>query len=313
MLTLCSCCVNHYNKNKDIKKGKRKLEDFSNVCLECQESFANPAHLTIHIENNHMTSEDYYNKHISSIKGECKWCKTPTKFKSINSGYDSFCYNTACNINYYNTHENRNQCGDKISKSLIDNKNMPNQKEFWMKKGMNEENSIKMVSERQTTNSVNAIMKRNKCSRSEATDIRKGITEKWLDSFPNLNYSLVSQELFWEVYEKIKDHYKEIHFATKNGDIKDYSGKNYEYRVKTEKTHRQLDFYIKDNNKVIEFIGSYWHSINNKYYTEDQDTKREKEIINAIGCKILNIKELDYNKDKESTIKKCVDFILNEK
>lgn len=314
MIRYVSCCINHYNKNKDIKKGKRKKEDFNNICLECQESFANTAHLTIHIEKNHMTVEEYYNKHISSIKGECKWCKIPTKFRSINSGYDSFCYNTACNINYHNTHENRHQCGDKISKSIIKNKNSPNQKEFWMKKGMDEENAINMVSKRQTTNSVDAIMKRKKCTRVEATDIRKEITEKWLKSFPNLNYSMISQELFWSIYEKIKENYKEVYFATLNNGLLDESGKNHEYRVKTEKTYRQLDFYVKDINKAIEFLGEYWHSEKNKRYnfTLGQDIKREKEIIDAIGCKILNIKELDYTKNKEKTIQQCLDFILND-
>ena len=309
-----ACCINHYNKHKFIKSGRTKLTDYIYKCKECNESFANPAHLTIHIEKVHMTSEDYYNKYISLEKGKCKWCNNPTKFNSINSGYDSFCYNTACNINYHNTHENRHQCGDKISKSLIENKNIPNQKEYWMKKGMDEKNAIKMVSERQKTNSIESIMKRNKCSIKEATEIRKQITEKWLESYPKLNYSNISQELFWAIYEKIKDQYKEIYFATLNEGLLDESGKNYEYRVKTEKTHRQLDFFVKDVNKAIEFLGEYWHSERNTRdnFTPDRDYKREMEIKDAINCKILNIKELDYRKNKEEIIQKCLNFILND-
>jgi hypothetical protein len=310
-----ACCDTHYNQFKTIKTGKKKIEDYSIECKECNEFFINSSHLTYHIEKMHMSSEEYYNKYISNIKGSCKWCEKPTKFKTINKGYDSFCYNTDCNVNYYNKYHNRHQCGDKISKSLVENKNSPTQKEYWMKKGMNEENAIKMVSERQTTNSINAIMKRNKCSRKEANQIRKEITKKWLESFPNLNYSSVSQELFWEIYKKIKDQYKEIYFATLSNGEKDDSGKNHEYKVSTESSYKKLDFYVKDINKAIEFQGTYWHSERNTRdnFSPEKDIIRESQIISSIGCKILNIKEEDYNKNKEKTIQQCVDFLLNEK
>lgn len=306
------CCLNHYNKHISIKKGKRTLDEFCYSCKECNESFANSAHLTIHIEKNHMSSEEYYNKHISPEKGKCKWCKKPTKFNSISSGYDSFCYNTSCNVNYHNNHTNRHKCGEKISNSLKQNKNMPNQKEYWMKKGMDEENAIKMVSEKQTTNSIKSIMKRTKCSKEEAIKIRKSITEKWLESLPKLNYSKVSQELFWEIYNKIKNDYNEIYFATLYNGVMDESGKNHEYKVPTSKSYKKLDFYVRDINKAIEFVGTYWHSINNKKYTEEKDIIRENQIIESIGCKILNIKEQDYYKDKQKIIQDCLNFLKDE-
>lgn len=312
LLKIGSCSITHYNQFRKIKKGEKKLEDYSHTCKECKESFANAAHLTIHIEKTHMKSEEYYIKHISQEKATCKWCKIPTKFKSINSGYDSFCYNTSCNINYHNFHTNRHKCGESISKSLKQNKNMPNQREYWMKKGMNEENSIKMVSERQTTNSIKSIMKRNKCCMDEAIKIRKSITEKWLESFPKLNYSKVSQELFWEIYNIIKKDYKEIYFATLNNEMIDESGKNHEYKVPTINSYKKLDFYVKDINKAIEFQGTYWHSLNNKRYGENKDNIREKQIIDSIGCKILNIKEQDFYKNKQKTIQECLNFLTNE-
>ena len=191
---------------------------------------------------------------------------------------------------------------------------MPNQKEYWMKKGMNEENSIKMVSERQTTNSTKSIMKRNKCSMDEAIKIRKSITEKWLESFPKLNYSKVSQELFWEIYNKIKKDYKEIYFATLNNEMIDKSGKNHEYKVPTINSYKKLDFYVKDINKAIEFQGTYWHSERNTRdnFSPEKDIIREKQIIDSIGCKILNIKEQDFYKNKQKTIQECLNFLTNE-
>lgn len=67
---------------------------------------------------------------------------------------------------------------------------------------------------------------------------------------------------------------------------------------------------MKDINKAIEFVGTYWHSINNKNYTKEKDIIREKQIIDAIDCKILNIKEQDYYKDKQKIIQECLNFLL---
>jgi hypothetical protein len=312
LLYLNSCCQTHYNQNIKIKKGEKTLDDYSFECKECNEKFANMAHLTIHIEKTHMKADEYYLKYFCNIKGSCKWCNKETKFISISKGYCEFCYNTSCNIDYHNKHHNRHKCGESISKSLKENKNMPNQKEYWMKKGMTEENAIKMVSDRQATNSIKSIMKRNKCSKKEADEIRSEITKKWLDSFPCLNYSKVSQELFWGIYKELEDTYKEIYFATLNDGIRDDSGSNHEYKVKTKDSYKKLDFYIKDINKAIEFQGTYWHSINNKNYTDEKDITREKQIIDSIGCKILNIKEQDFYKNKQKTIQECLNFLTNE-
>lgn len=51
-----------------------------------------------------------------------------------------------------------------------------------------------------------------------------------------------------------------IFYATKNDNNKN-SNENFEYEVILEDgIHRYfLDFYVKDNNKVIEFDGDYWH------------------------------------------------------
>ena len=156
-------------------------------------------------------------------------------------------------------------------------------------------------------------MERNNCTKEEAILKRLSITEKWVKSMPRLKYSMVSQELFWKIYNIIKEDYKEIYFATINSEGNLIEGCNYEYEVKTEKSIRYLDFYIKDINKVIEFNGAYWHSIANKNvnYTIDKDIERELEIIKVLNCKVYNVKELEFYKDKESVINACIDFIHN--
>jgi hypothetical protein len=277
-----ACCITHYNQAYAIKINKFDISDYNCECLECGMKFAHNIALGIHISQNHFSSEEYYIKFLkkSEEEGFCKWCKTQTSFNSIQHGYNNFCYNTSCNVNYYNKYENRHDCGKVISKAQIESQNMPNQIGYWTKKGYSEDQAKALVSQRQTINSIESIMKREKCDKSEAIEKRKEITKKWLDSFPKQNYSNVSQELFWKIHENIKNDYKEIHFATILNGNKVIDRTNNEYKVKTDKTIRSLDFYVKDVNRVIEFNGYYWHGKKNKHYDETKDKQRFDELKN---------------------------------
>jgi hypothetical protein len=310
-----ACCITHYNQAYAIKTNKFDISDYNCECLECGMKFANNIALGIHISQNHYSSEEYYIKfHKKPEDGFCKWCKTPTGFNSIQEGYNKFCYNTSCNVNYYNKYENRHECGESISKSLILSQNMPNQIGYWTKKGYTEEQAKALVSERQKTNTIESILKREKCDIHTATEKRKEITRKWLESFPKQNYSNVSQELFWKIYDIIKNDYKEIHFATILNGNKVSDGTNNEFKIKTDKTIRSLDFYVKDVNKVIEFNGSYWHSSASKNvnYSIERDIQRNEEVMKALNCDLLIVDELDYYKDKNKIVEKCIEFIKNE-
>lgn len=309
-----ACCLTHYNQAYAIKTNKFDISDYNCECLECGMKFANNIALGVHISQNHFSSEEYYIKfHKTPEDGFCKWCKTPTGFNSIQEGYNKFCYNTSCNVNYYNKYENRHECGESISKGQIESQNMPNQIGYWTKKGYSEEQAKALITQRQTTNSIESILKREKCDLNTATEKRKEITRKWLDSFPKQNYSNVSQELFWQIHENIKADYKEIHFATILNGNKVSDGTNNEFRIKTDKTIRSLDFYVKDVNKVIEFNGSYWHSSASRdvNYSVERDIKRNEEIIKTLNCGLLVINELDYYKDKSKIVEECINFIKN--
>lgn len=310
-----ACCITHFNQAYAIQTNKFDISDYNCECLECGMKFAHNIALGIHISQKHFSSEEYYIKFHkkSEEEGFCKWCKTATSFNSIQGGYNNFCYNTSCNINYHNKYENRHECGEAISKAQIESQNMPNQIGYWTKKGYSEEQAKALISERQTTNSIESIMKREKCDITEATEKRKEITKKWLDSFPKQNYSNVSQELFWNIHESIKNDYKEIHFATILNGIKVSDGTNNEHRIKTHVTVRSLDFYVKDVNRVIEFNGAYWHSMNSKdvNYTPERDIKRNEEVMKTLNCDLMVINELDYYKDKSKVIEECINFIKN--
>jgi very-short-patch-repair endonuclease len=288
-----------------------KLKDFKYTCLEDGNTFTRINRLTRHLKGVlNIDPEDYYKKHIKKCDSEgfCKWCKTPTRFKNVRDGYDKFCYNTSCNVLWYNKHENRaKNCAEKIRKTHLIGDRLPSQEGYWLKRGHTQEEAYKKVRETQATNAVDSIMERKKCSLEEAVQIRAEITDKWLKSFKRMNYSMISQKLFVEVWKRVKDKYKNIYFATlNNGEIVN-DGKNHEFRVKTFRSSRKIDFYIKDINKCIEFDGTYWHGKKGKGASEE--LLRESEIIGTLGCKVLHVKEKDFNNDNEKIIEDCVNFL----
>jgi len=125
---------------------------------------------------------------------------------------------------------------------------------------------------------------------------------------PRMSFSFISQELFWNILEKIKDMYNEIYFASFDNGEKNYQI-NKEYVVNTNYGFRLLDFYIKDINKCIEFDGTYWHGRVGRG-NKNRDEIREKEILETNpDMKILHIKEEDYKYNKEDVLNKCMKFI----
>jgi very-short-patch-repair endonuclease len=297
---------NFYHSNKDIQ--------VNFTCEVCGVGFEKINHLAKHLTDSHpeVDKEKYYKKYFwkkGDPSGKCLECDKKLKFIGLKDGYQKFCYNTDCNVNYHNKHKDRHLCGENISKGQKRTQNMPNQIGYWVKKGYTEEQAKALVTERQTTNSLDKIMKREGCDLKDAKKIRKGITKKWMDSLPKQNYSNKSQVLFWELYKCLHHKYKQIHFATNdNGEVVD--NKNKEYKVQTKNTFRMLDFYIPEINKVIEFDGTYWHGRVGRG-NKTKDAMRDLEIQEAIGAKIMHIPEKDFDKNKEEVIQKCQEF-LNE-
>lgn len=308
MVRLKACCTLHYNHETSLNYDSNNIKF---MCLEDGNKFMSLNRLTRHIKFLNIFPKDYYDKHYkkSDDEGKCKWCGNTVKFVNVIKGYDNFCYNTNCNINWYNKHQNRAaNCAGKISDTHLRGDILKSQKGYWIKRGCTDEEAYVKVRESQPTNSVESIMKRKNCSINDAISIRSEITDKWLKSFPKSNFSKISQKLFQEIYEKIKHKYSEIYFATlKNNMIVD-DGKNHEFRVKTYRSSRKLDFYIKDINKCIEFDGTYWHGIVGKG-NKSKELSRELEIIDSLGCDIFHVKEMDYCKSGDIIVKNCLNFL----
>lgn len=145
---------------------------------------------------------------------------------------------------------------------------------------------------------------------------------EWIAKLSNpVSYSSISQELFNAIHDLIKNKFEFIYYYNNNGEWIYY---NNEY-----KKLYMFDFFIKDNGKVIEFNGDYWHANPKKYKETDiisfpnsvtksaseiwecDDKKRKLSLQCPYVSDYLVIWESDYIKDKKNTIEKCVNYLLS--
>jgi len=193
------------------------------------------------------------------------------------------------------TEKDRKQFNANVAK----NRMYTTQLQYYIEKGFIEKDAKIMLKERQATGRLDKFIKRY--GEEEGFKKWKERQEKWLNNFPKNNYSLISQKLFKNIYENIKNDFKDIYFAT----IID-NNKNNEKRLVLKNRVILPDFFIEDIKKIIEFDGIYWHKIN------PENKKRENERDNSIkelGYSVLHIREDDYHLNPEETIQKCVNFI----
>lgn len=196
-----------------------------------------------------------------------------------------------------------------------------NQIEYWIKKGFSEEESKIKVSERQRTFTIEKCIE--KYGKEQGTKRWKERQQKWQNTLKSKpikeqerigrakmsngrSYSIISQTLFWEIYNKIKPFYNKISFATldKNGES-DWSGKSHEKFINHEGNLYFYDFCIDDNKKIIEFDGDYWHSL---------ETVKKKDItksllLESMGYKLYRVNEKDFKSDPQEIINNCIEFL----
>lgn len=200
-----------------------------------------------------------------------------------------------------------------------------NQKEYWLKYGYSLEEAEEMVAERQRTFSLEKCVKRygeeegRKRFNERQQKWQKTLNSKPLEEIIRINrakflnagkngYSIISQELFWEVYNQIKGNFSKIYFGQLNQETKDKETgtKNWEYIVQIDKKAYMLDFFVKDTKKVIEFDGDYWHQRTPDCIKKDE--LRDKVLMKA-GYTIKRIKESNFVKNRKKIIKECIKFL----
>lgn len=177
------------------------------------------------------------------------------------------------------------------------------QVKYWIKKGYSEEESIEKIKMRQSTFSLEICI--NKHGETEGKKIWLERQHKWHKNYKKSNFSKISQELFWSIYNKLDYGKKYIKFATLKNGVLDDSGCNNEERLKLGLVILP-DFINLKNKKIIEFDGVYYHRNNPENIK--RDIKRTTELIKN-GYTVFKVNENEYKQNKEKSIQECIDFI----
>lgn len=185
--------------------------------------------------------------------------------------------------------------------------------EYYLSKGYDEETSIKMLKQRQSTNTLEKFINRY-------GDVGGNIKfeqrqEKWKKSLNNhflkngdsrSPQSTFAINLITDICNRL-----ELKYPKKEKFMTDKLGNHFAY-----------DLCI--NKKIIEFNGDYWHCNPNIYNENffnkskqmtakqiwDLDDKKRK-CAEENGYKILYIWEDEYNNSPKNTLKKCIDFLIS--
>ena len=198
--------------------------------------------------------------------------------------------------------------------------------DYYIARGYTKSEAKKLLKERQTTFTLAKCIK--KYGEDKGKEVFTARQEKWqatlkskpIEEIQRINkkkaasskflpsYSKISQTLFDKIYAIIKNEYKDVFYATLKTHLQN-TVCNHEYEViLPDGIHRYfLDFYVKDNNKVIEFDGDYWHS--EKRGNQTRDKLREDSLRKLGFDNILHVKEQDYKANPDKVVQECVDFI----
>ena len=189
--------------------------------------------------------------------------------------------------------------------------------EYWIKKGLTEEQANAARKERQTTFSLQQCIK--KYGEIKGTECWKQRQKKWLktlDAKTDEEKKLINEKKISTGYNISKAEKELLKIFQENNIATETQycllGKNQKAYV--------YDFRL--NKKIIEYFGDFWHA-NPQIYDSTFLNPISKKTFNAIqksnnerikfaeqnGYEILVIWENDFNKNKEETIQKCLSFL----
>lgn len=190
----------------------------------------------------------------------------------------------------------------KIHEKMREENNYNTRIEYYLKRGLSEEEAKEALQERQAVGKLSNFVKRYGVELgTQKWNERQG---KWLKSCKRTNFSKISQELFDEVSQRIGDKHN-IYYATYDReDMKNNINKEYTLRLSS--SYIKPDFICLERCKIIEFDGDYWHNKNTANVIRE---KNRDILIEQAGYEVLHVKEFDYKKDKQGTIETCIKFL----
>ena len=312
---ICGCRASDLHKHI-TRYHKMTIEDY---CKRFNIEEIELQSLTLRNHNSEMQKKAYAE---GRLQGWGKGDANPSRRKEVKEGRKSI-FSKNCEKYDGMSDEEKEIAIDNILKDLAKKKkeknNNPLTIAYYLKRGATEEEAKKLLNERQRTFSLEICIE--KFGKEEGEKRFKDRQKKWQNTLNQLpqeeiirinkakmmngrGYSKISQELFFKIYEIIKDNYSQIFFATINGEEK-FS----EYMVIDPKNKSKffLDFYVKDVNKVIEFDGDYWHG--EKSGNQQRDKEREQKLKQLGFTNIFHVKERDYRNDPKKILNDCIEFI----
>lgn len=273
----------------------------------------------------HMKEEKYRKMFSEKIKGEknpMHKSKTTDEFRKSISPFSIEFYNVRYpDLTLSQKQDKLNEFIKKVSSVRIGSTNI----EYYLNKGLNEEDAKKALSERQSTFSKEKCIE--KYGKEDGFKIWMNRQEKWLDSLNKngnlkIGYSSISQKLFREIDNRLPN--DEFLYAENGGEFK--------IKGKCNTKWYMYDFTSVNRKKIIEYNGDQYHANPDIFNENDYPHPFRKNIkskdiwlkdeikiesANYLGYEVLVIWESEFNDKlgfdkKEKTIKKCIDFIIGK-
>ena len=203
---------------------------------------------------------------------------------------------------------------------------------YWIKKGYSEDEARQFVSDRQRTFTLEKCIE--KYGEEEGIRVYNERQVKWSRKiekmYQNGEFSKAPKSPHnSSLYSQIEKEFINdlIIHGINEEDIQTYKTHQLELlNDNFDRCHNRRFMYdITYKNKIIEFNGDFWH-MNPSIYDENYFNKISKiyakdkweidkikiECARKNGYDVLIVWEHDYRKDKENTIQKCLNFLLNK-
>ena len=306
------------DKKEKIYLSKLRFENYSeDEYVECAICGFCGRELTRHIRMEHDMSNKQYIADNPAHKTKSQ------KIRGAITGKNNPAYNHGGRLSPFSKKFLKGDIVDatkkKAKQSKIDNNSHTTQLPYWLEKtGGDEDEARKLLSERQSTFSLDICIKKH--GEEKGTEIWQDRQDRWqktLNDKPPEELERIARAKMGasgsiskaekEIFEKLKDSYPEMDNQLVLNDV---NGKK---------------LYIYDivfKNKIIEYNGDYWHCnpaiyddtfFNKSKHKSSIDIwKRDEErasYARAMGYEILIIWERDYKKSPRDIINKCTQFL----